>query len=90
VKRSISIAQISGVQFELIEPMEGDSVLSAFLKQGREGLHHLGFNVKDLDEKVKELKGKGIRTLERGRCWMLRGRVWECITYTWTPQAHLA
>lgn len=29
-----------------------DSVLSAFLKQCREGLHHPDFNVKDLDEKV--------------------------------------
>jgi methylmalonyl-CoA/ethylmalonyl-CoA epimerase len=67
VKMRISLAQISGVQFELIEPMDGDTIHSAFLKQGREGLHHLGFNVKDLDEKVKELQGKGINPLERGK-----------------------
>ena len=67
VKRRISLAQSGGVQFELIEPMEGDTVLSAFLKQGREGLHHIGFNVKELDEKIKELQRKGINSLERGK-----------------------
>jgi catechol 2,3-dioxygenase-like lactoylglutathione lyase family enzyme len=66
-KMRISLAQSGGVQFELIEPMEGDTIHSAFLKQGRQGLHHLGFNVKDLDEKVKELQKKGIKPLERGK-----------------------
>jgi 4-hydroxyphenylpyruvate dioxygenase-like putative hemolysin len=66
-KMRISVAQIGGVQFELIEPMEGDKIHSVFLKQGREGLHHLGFYVKDLDEKIKEFQRKGIRALERGK-----------------------
>jgi catechol 2,3-dioxygenase-like lactoylglutathione lyase family enzyme len=66
-KMRISVAQVWGVQFELIEPMEGDKVHAVFLKQGREGLHHLGFYVKDLDEKVKEFQRKGIRALERGK-----------------------
>jgi hypothetical protein len=47
--------------------LEGDKIHSAFLKQGREGLHHLGFYAKDLDEKVKELQRKGVKVLERGR-----------------------
>jgi 4-hydroxyphenylpyruvate dioxygenase-like putative hemolysin len=66
-KMRISVAQISGLQFELIEPMEGDKIHSAFLKQGREGLHHLGFYVKDIDEKLKDLQRKGIKALERGK-----------------------
>jgi methylmalonyl-CoA/ethylmalonyl-CoA epimerase len=73
-KMRISVAQIGGLQFELIEPMEGDKVHSVFLKQGREGLHHLGFYVKDLDEKLKELQSKGIRILERGKMLNATGK----------------
>ncbi len=65
-KMKISVAPLSGIQFELIEPLEGDRIHSDFLKQGREGLHHLGFSVKRLDEKIKELQGKGIKVLEKG------------------------
>jgi methylmalonyl-CoA/ethylmalonyl-CoA epimerase len=64
-KVKISLAQLSGIQFELIEPLEGDGIHSDFLKQGREGLHHLGFWVRGLDEKIKELQGKGIKVLEK-------------------------
>jgi catechol 2,3-dioxygenase-like lactoylglutathione lyase family enzyme len=65
-KLKISLAQLGGVQFELIEPLDGKTLHSDFLKQGREGLHHLGFYVNDLDKKLKELQGKGIKVLERG------------------------
>jgi catechol 2,3-dioxygenase-like lactoylglutathione lyase family enzyme len=46
--------------------LDGKTLHSDFLKQGREGLHHLGFYVNDLDKKLKELQGKGIKVLERG------------------------
>jgi methylmalonyl-CoA/ethylmalonyl-CoA epimerase len=62
-----SFAQVGGIQFEIIEVVEGETVYSPFLKQGLEGLHHLGFYVDDIDKKLKELRQKGIKVLARGR-----------------------
>jgi catechol 2,3-dioxygenase-like lactoylglutathione lyase family enzyme len=65
-KHKISLAQLGAIQFELIEPLEGKTIHFDFLRQGREGLHHLGFFVDDLDGKTKELQAKGVKIVERG------------------------
>jgi len=35
--------KLNGVEFELIEPLEGDSIYSDFLKEHGEGFHHIGW-----------------------------------------------
>lgn len=44
----------AGKQFEIIELLEstGDHLYSEFLKEGREGLHHLGVYTKDADKLI--------------------------------------
>jgi methylmalonyl-CoA/ethylmalonyl-CoA epimerase len=66
-KLRISLGQVGGIQFELIEVVKGETLHSDFLKQGREGLHHLGFYVADIDKRLGELEKKGIKLLERGK-----------------------
>ena len=65
-KLKISVAQLGGIQFELIEPVEGKTLHTDFLQQGREGLHHLGFYAEDLERKLKALQSKGVKVLETG------------------------
>jgi methylmalonyl-CoA/ethylmalonyl-CoA epimerase len=88
-KMKISVAPLSGIQFELIEPLEGDRIHSDFLKQGREGLHHLGFSVKGLDEKIRELQGKGIKVLERATMLTEDGKKLG-IEYAYMDTAHIS
>ena len=50
----------------MIQVVEGESVHSKFLEERGEGLHHLGFFVKDLEKELARLEKDGIKVLERG------------------------
>ncbi len=65
-KIKIALAYAGGVQFELIQVEEGRTIHQEFLEEGREGLHHLGFFVYNLEERLKACRERGIEVLERG------------------------
>ena len=44
---------------ELICPIGEDSPIYKFLKKNGEGLHHLSYQVEDIQESIKELREKG-------------------------------
>lgn len=46
-----------GAMLQLVEPLPGNEVLSAFLASHGEGLHHLCFEVDELLPAVRELSG---------------------------------
>ena len=48
---------------ELLEPLEGEPVISKFLAAKGEGIHHLCFAVDDLRGAMKELQAKGYTPL---------------------------
>ncbi|MGQ9641402.1 MAG: VOC family protein [Candidatus Bathycorpusculaceae bacterium] len=66
VKLKIIFFQLGEVQLELIQVLEGKNIHTKFLKERGEGLHHLGFFVKDLEEELSVLKKEGIEVLWRG------------------------
>ncbi|MGQ9623873.1 MAG: VOC family protein [Candidatus Bathycorpusculaceae bacterium] len=66
VKLKIIFFQLGEVQLELIQVLEGKNIHTKFLKERGEGLHHLGFFVKDLEEELSALKKEGIEVLWRG------------------------
>jgi methylmalonyl-CoA/ethylmalonyl-CoA epimerase len=51
-----------GILIKLIEPLESNQSLINFVNKGG-GFHHLCFKCDDLEEKLKELTGKGLLTL---------------------------
>jgi methylmalonyl-CoA epimerase len=48
---------------ELLEPLEGEAVISKFLAARGEGIHHVCFEVDDVRAASEELRGKGYRAL---------------------------
>ena len=68
VKASLKIAMAysGGVQIELIEVTSGRSYYNDTLDK-REGLHHLGFMVNNLEKRVEQCKAIGIDVLQSGR-----------------------
>lgn len=48
---------------ELLEPMDGEAVISKFLAAKGEGIHHVCFEVEDLRGAMRELKAKGYTPL---------------------------
>lgn len=46
---------------ELLEPTEESSTIQKFIDKNGQGIHHLCFRVKDVNEKQKELMSKGMK-----------------------------
>ena len=65
ISTKLALSRIFNVQIELIQYMKGDCVFKEFLDSGREGLHHFGIFVNDLDSIVKEFIDKGYEILHQ-------------------------
>ena len=52
------------VTIELLEPLSDESVIAKFLNKKGEGIHHLCFRVKGLEQVMEKLKGEGLRLLD--------------------------
>jgi methylmalonyl-CoA/ethylmalonyl-CoA epimerase len=63
----MGFCSLGTVELELIEPLAPPTIYHDFLKEKGEGIHHLGFDVKDMDEKILLCKGLGIDVLQMGR-----------------------
>lgn len=62
----IALAYSGGIQIELIQVVKGRSYYNDTLEK-REGLHHLGFMVNDLEKRVEACKARGIEVIQRGQ-----------------------
>jgi len=51
-------------RIELLEPLSPDSPVGKFLEKRGEGVHHICFEVKDIDEALKTLKGQGVALID--------------------------
>jgi len=65
-KVKVAFAQVGPVTIELIEHLEGESLLKEFLEAKGEGLHHLGCLVDDIEEEIAKFEKQGIAVLQRG------------------------
>jgi methylmalonyl-CoA/ethylmalonyl-CoA epimerase len=54
------------VSLELIEPVGGPSTWQEFLDTHGEGVHHIAFEIKGMDEKIVYLAGKGVPLIQHG------------------------
>jgi catechol 2,3-dioxygenase-like lactoylglutathione lyase family enzyme len=64
IKARLAFADFGQVEIELIQILEGDSLHRAFLREHGEGLHHLGFFVKDFAAKLEQAKAMGFEVLQ--------------------------
>jgi 4-hydroxyphenylpyruvate dioxygenase-like putative hemolysin len=55
------IGKQSKLRIDMIEPQDKNSIFYTFLEEGNSGLHHIGFQVKDVDEKIKEWDSMGFK-----------------------------
>ena len=59
-----AFAQLGPVTLELIELFDGKTVHEDFLKEKGEGLHHIGFAVKDLKKCEEEAEKLGLKVVQ--------------------------
>ena len=66
LKVAVAFFQVDGNRIELISPLTEHHELTQHMKEHGEGLHHIAFKVRDMNESVENLKNLGIR-IAQGR-----------------------
>ena len=59
-KLKIGVAPKGGINIELIEVMDGGTIYREFLDSNGSMMHHLGFEVNDLEQVVATIESRGI------------------------------
>ena len=75
-KAKLAFASMGPVEIELIQNIDGRSIHSEFLDEGREGLHHLDFFFSDEDEMnrtIAELVKDGFEVIQGGKSRSAKG-----------------
>ncbi|MCK4224225.1 MAG: methylmalonyl-CoA epimerase [candidate division Zixibacteria bacterium] len=63
-KIRIVFTEISGVKLEFVMPTDNESVVAKFIDKRGEGIHHICFEVDDVEKATIELKEKGVELVE--------------------------
>jgi methylmalonyl-CoA/ethylmalonyl-CoA epimerase len=61
---TIAFTEISGVKLEFLMPTDKESVVAKFIDKKGEGIHHICFEVDDVEKAILELKQKGVELVE--------------------------
>jgi methylmalonyl-CoA/ethylmalonyl-CoA epimerase len=66
-KLRIAFTEISGVKLEFLMATDKDNVIANFIDKKGEGIHHICFEVDDVDKATKELNEKGVELVDKPR-----------------------
>ncbi len=72
-KSQVAFLPLGGSEVELVRPTTTDSGVAKFLAERGAGMHHLCFEVDDIDGMLAELKAKGVRLINE-TAMQLEGR----------------
>ena len=67
VKNRGIMAEIGEIEFELVQPVSGESIQRKFLETRGEGINHLGFFVNDVEKETARLIEKGFKVISSWR-----------------------
>lgn len=56
---------VGQTKIELLESTEADGPIGKFIEKKGEGIHHIAFAVKGLQEKLNEVESKGIQLIDK-------------------------
>ena len=66
LKIRLAFIQAGSVEYELIEPGEGENIYWEFLREKGEGVHHIAFHVSDIESELAKFQKRGIEVLQKG------------------------
>jgi methylmalonyl-CoA/ethylmalonyl-CoA epimerase len=71
----MAFTELGPVELELIQPVSGRSIWADFLDQHGEGIHHIRFNLEDLEPVLEYLTGHNIGVAQMGS-GLRPGTIW--------------
>lgn len=63
-KVTVGFIQIGATKIELVQPDSPDAPVAKFLSERGAGLHHICFEVDDIDAEFRRLKAAGVRIVD--------------------------
>lgn len=63
-KVRVAFFAVGESRVELLEPTSADSPVAKFLEKNGPGVHHVAYEVDDLEECLSALKGQGVRLID--------------------------
>jgi len=63
----MAFARMGALELELACPVRSPSIYEDFLNKNGEGLHHLGYDIEDLNKSIRQADSLGIKVLMSGR-----------------------
>lgn len=67
MKIKIGFSRLGETQIEFIQWLEGDYMYSEFLNAGKEGMHHFGVYVEELEPYVEKMIKAGFEIIQSGQ-----------------------
>lgn len=64
-KVRLAVFRVGETQIELLEPTAADSPILAFIEKRGEGMHHISYQVDDIEKQIAELKAKQVRMIDQ-------------------------
>ena len=66
---------LGDIEIELIEPTSTDSGVAKFLEKKGEGVHHMCFEVDDVDKELESLAARGVELIDKQGRKGLAGKI---------------
>ncbi|WP_342598235.1 methylmalonyl-CoA epimerase [Psychrobacillus sp. FSL H8-0483] len=63
-KVRVAFIDSGNVKLELLQPTDESSAVYSFIEKRGEGIHHVAFGVTNIQERLNELKEKGVRLIQ--------------------------
>lgn len=63
-KIKVAFIDAHNVKIELLEPLHNESAVAKFIEKRGEGIHHIALGVQSIEDRIAELKEKGIRMIQ--------------------------
>lgn len=64
-KVKVAFLQIGESRIELLEPTSDESPVAGFLKKNGPGMHHIAYEVDDLEGALQKLEAQGVRLIDK-------------------------
>ncbi len=74
-KIKAAMLALGDIEIELIEPTSTDSGVAKFLEKKGEGVHHMCFEVDDVDKELESMAARGIELIDKQGRQGLAGKI---------------
>ncbi|MET1031773.1 methylmalonyl-CoA epimerase [Domibacillus tundrae] len=60
---TVAFLDAGNIKLELLEPTGPDSPVAKFIEHRGQGIHHIAYKVENIEERIAEIKDKGIQMI---------------------------